>query len=386
MSWILIAVKGSADDYSYFKNNQSLATYLKQRGLTVLSTMDWIDPNDPQILEPVHAFLRFYYPFYSQNPAYSDPDNEISRTILSSFSNPAYMDFFFKELKITGSNGPYAIVFNGHQILIKYLGVGRWTEYGLYSYFTNTEIFPPSHWPEEWISKSQWTPTRMGLSDSQDISGIQGNSFSDASLNLPKDVFSVDLLENSLQEELSSANPEVLRLLQMIRENNLQRGFQDLLQWLGTSGNALSPRNLGYKPQPVLQNPFPNIRITSEYRMFFPYGELTGLEPLHKSVYLLFLKYPEGISLYDIASYKNTLWHIYENVSNAENVTAMRERVDRLTNRFDNSLYEKISRINSQLKRELLQRQIDHSVFSILGQRGQPKKVLAAQDLVIWEV
>ena len=419
MYWALIAVKGTEKEYTFFKENEELKTKAQEQNITVVSTLDHIDPNDTAVLKPLHDFLRYYYPFYAKADEYQRFNNDLTHAIVSNFGNPDYMEFFFEELKIVGQDGPYAIVFTGSSLAIKYLGEGPWNNYGLCQYLRNNELVPPHEWeqdPESATSEKSDTLIRHYLktpheestddepdagvdddvtgaspsdSNSSTESGFLGNIFhtvfskslnysSDEETDSPHDA--LQQIEDALGYIESEVSQEAVELLELIRNQQMQKGFQDLISVILKAAPELSNVSES-RPRPNLF--LPSVKISSGYQIMFPFGELE-LEPLHKALYLLFLRVPDGISLYTISEYKDTLLHLYLEVSPAENLEKMRYSISRLVDRHNNSLYEKISRINAILKTELSHHGADYAAYSILGKRGQPKRVLAARDLIIW--
>lgn len=389
MKWALIAIKGDDVNYEYFRNNHNLKNKANLVGVTLVSTLDTLNNRDPEILDPLHEFLKYYYPFYASSEHYQHFSNELTRSIVDNFGNPDYMDFFFKELKVVGPNGPYAIIFGHGGLVIKYLGKGPWQEYGLCQYLINKELVPPQQWETDNRTKSI---TRLSRS-------FNPNNFDDDILNhdhksqiLKHLAFDDEInesrnflekLEESLDSVQSEVSKEALSLLEYIRENELQKGFQELVGMMHYFKRH-SKFDEVKKSQEEKHFIVPKITITNDFKIFFPFGELE-LEPLHKALYLLFLKVPDGISLYRIGDYSETLKYYYFQLSNSEDPIRMEHSINLLANRYDNSLYEKISRINKTLKNELSHFGVDYGTYSIIGKRGKPKRILAAKDLVTWE-
>jgi hypothetical protein len=71
------------------------------------------------------------------------------------------------------------------------------------------------------------------------------------------------------------------------------------------------------------------------------------LSPVHRAVYLLFLRHEEGIEFKRLSEYCNELLSIYNGICPDGDKVKMRETVDRLTNPLDNAINEKCSRIKS---------------------------------------
>lgn len=71
------------------------------------------------------------------------------------------------------------------------------------------------------------------------------------------------------------------------------------------------------------------------------------LSPVHRAVYLLFLRHEEGIEFKRLSEYRDELLSIYDHIFPDGDKTKMHETVDRLTNPLDNAINEKCSRIKS---------------------------------------
>ena len=71
------------------------------------------------------------------------------------------------------------------------------------------------------------------------------------------------------------------------------------------------------------------------------------LSPVHRAVYLLFLRHEEGIEFKRLSEYRDELLDIYDRIFPDGDKAKMHETVDRLTNPLDNAINEKCSRIKS---------------------------------------
>ena len=89
------------------------------------------------------------------------------------------------------------------------------------------------------------------------------------------------------------------------------------------------------------------IRITSDYRIILEdYDNLeVDLSPVHKAVYLLFLRHPEGIEFKQLINHRDELLRYYTATAKATDRQKIIEGVDHLTNPIDNAINEKCSRI-----------------------------------------
>ena len=162
---------------------------------------------------------------------------------------------------------------------------------------------------------------------------------------------------------------EDLKLVKEIREriNELRkRGYQfTLLQDL-------------VEKQPTLSR----MVITKDYRIYLPdYNNIEiTMSPLPKSVYLLFLRHPEGIPFKQLADYHDELLDIYKEVGNRLVERNVRNSIRDITDPTNNSINEKCARI-----REAFLKHFDVPYaqnYYITGKRGEPKKITLPRELV----
>ena len=128
----------------------------------------------------------------------------------------------------------------------------------------------------------------------------------------------------------------------------------------------------------------PQLIITRNYRIFLgdEHREV-HLEPLVKSVYLLFLKHPEGIIFKDLPDYRKELALIYNKVRPWGLTDRTLKSIEDVTNPMLNSINEKCARI-----RRTFVTMLDSSVaeqYYIKGARGKAKKITLPRELVAWE-
>lgn len=134
--------------------------------------------------------------------------------------------------------------------------------------------------------------------------------------------------------------------------------------------------------------------IDRDYRVFvtFPEEAVPGskelaLQPILKTVFILFLKHPEGISLKDRAAYQAELDAIYTRICPNLDPDARARRIARLVSPLDNSFSEKLSNLNKHLE-NFLSRHLpptEAAHYQIRGQRGLPRRIALDPLFVRWE-
>lgn len=107
------------------------------------------------------------------------------------------------------------------------------------------------------------------------------------------------------------------------------------------------------------------------------------LSPLHKAVYFLFLKHPEGILFKELPAYRDELAELYGSVTGRGDPSAIEETVGRLTDPMDNSINEKCARIRNVFVSEFREELADWYIID--GPRGERKTIKIPRELVIWK-
>ena len=131
-------------------------------------------------------------------------------------------------------------------------------------------------------------------------------------------------------------------------------------------------------------HPLPQLIITRNYKILL--GEERKeihLEPLVKSVYLLFLKHPEGIIFKDLPDHREELAHIYNKVRPLGLTERALKSLEDVTNPMLNSINEKCARIRGAFLGEFDDYMAKY--YYIEGKRGEAKKISLPRDLVTWE-
>lgn len=112
-------------------------------------------------------------------------------------------------------------------------------------------------------------------------------------------------------------------------------------------------------------------------------GQILNLRPLVKTLFILFLRHPEGILLKHRDNYRTELEEIYSTINPNTFMENVKARVARLVDLEDNSFSEKASVLNARLE-ELLPEGIAGD-YQIQGYNGCPRKIRLNPLLVHWE-
>jgi hypothetical protein len=137
-------------------------------------------------------------------------------------------------------------------------------------------------------------------------------------------------------------------ILDGIRYSMIFRGRADLLQ---------QPNRL-------------EIRGNSKKIFFSDLGDLElSLNPKEKSIYFLFLKHEEGISISHLCNYRKDIEELYYQFSNLPEREKIDKAIDVLINPLENDINVVLSRINKKIKTAVGDSFYDF--YCIQGERGE---------------
>ena len=137
--------------------------------------------------------------------------------------------------------------------------------------------------------------------------------------------------------------------------------------------------SLFHTEQPLLR-----LTISRNYRIFLGDEQKEiHMQPLVKSVYILFLKHPEGIIFKDLPAYRQELMKIYSDIRPWGLTERAIQSIEDVTNPLLNSINEKCARIRGAFVSQFDDHLARH--YYIDGLRGEAKKIALPRDLVVWE-
>lgn len=172
-------------------------------------------------------------------------------------------------------------------------------------------------------------------------------------------------------------DPDRLDLLSARELFDLLERVQEKLQEKGYTVHVDKTANsLPIEPQ--------TLHIGKDYRIFVDClgPKEIPLRPLLRTVFILFLKHPEGIRIKDKGSYREELLDIYTHIFPTLDEDIRQERIDRLIALDQNTFSENLSHLNRALGSILGQAA---SPYQVYGTNGNPRRILLDSVYVVWE-
>ena len=132
-------------------------------------------------------------------------------------------------------------------------------------------------------------------------------------------------------------------------------------------------------------DPGERIRITQDYRILLPdrFDTEIRLRPLVKTVFLLFLRHPEGIRFGELQEYRDEMLDLYRGVTRRSSGPELERSIDRLVDPRDNSIHEKAAKLSAALSRYFEPQELP--AYALTGKAGTPKRIRLDRSLVEWE-
>jgi hypothetical protein len=127
------------------------------------------------------------------------------------------------------------------------------------------------------------------------------------------------------------------------------------------------------------------ILVTKDFRILLPdrFDTEIRLQPLVKTVFLLFLRHPEGISYGDLPAYREEMADLYKGITRRSDPAQLQESIDRLVDPKDNSIHEKAAKLAAALARYFRPQELP--AYTLTGKAGAPKRIRLDRSLVEWE-
>ena len=171
----------------------------------------------------------------------------------------------------------------------------------------------------------------------------------------------------------SEKQQEIIAKIKDDIQNLKDLGFYELL--IKEIGSALyGKENTAFKPSRLIMD--------DNFKIFLPDFNNMEIEmtPLPKSLFILFLRHPEGIYLKSLIDYKKELLEIYKLLSYRETYFEMVESIERICNPLEGSINEKLSRVKEAFLKKISK---DNAKYYIItGERGMKKKIEIDRSLI----
>lgn len=153
------------------------------------------------------------------------------------------------------------------------------------------------------------------------------------------------------------------------------RQFFDILDGIRNSMTFRGRAVLLQKPSRL------EIRGNSKKIFFSDLGDLElSLNPKEKSIYFLFLKHEEGISISHLCNYRKDIEELYYQFSNLPEREKIDKAIDVLINPLENDINVVLSRINKKIKAAVGESLSEF--YCIKGERGEKKRIKIDRELI----
>lgn len=130
--------------------------------------------------------------------------------------------------------------------------------------------------------------------------------------------------------------------------------------------------------EPLSPGKLSHIEIDTDTRIRLPelLDKPLGLNPLQRTVYILFLRHPEGIVLRLISDYTRELEEIYQVVKCTSDAERTRQAIANLCDPIDGTLHQQLSRIKQRILKLLPNKKLADA-YSIQGKHSGPYAIAA---------
>ena len=147
---------------------------------------------------------------------------------------------------------------------------------------------------------------------------------------------SEDFADYTFPEDMKDIAENIKKEIETLKEG----GYFELL--LHTLGDETINELRNVKLNPSLSK----IEIMADYKIWLSdYGKEVKMTPLQKTLYIFYLRHPEGVAFKMLSAYYDELLAIYKVLSNREDLQKQQHSIRRLVDATDNAINEKCSRI-----------------------------------------
>ena len=127
------------------------------------------------------------------------------------------------------------------------------------------------------------------------------------------------------------------------------------------------------------------ILVTKDFRILLPdrFDTEIRMRPLVKTVFLLFLRHPEGIRYGELKDYRDELTDLYKGITRRSDPERLQASIDRLVSPGDNAIHENAAKLAATLAGYFRPEQLP--AYTLTGKAGAPKRIRLDRTLVTWE-
>ena len=104
------------------------------------------------------------------------------------------------------------------------------------------------------------------------------------------------------------------------------------------------------------------------------------LNPKEKTIYLFFLKHPEGVRIVDLIDHKTEISHFYETFTNSYDTSQIEQAINLLLDPTEGNINQVLSRIRAKFRSAVGSRLANF--YTIEGNAGEPFKINLNRELV----
>ena len=372
---VLYVQMGETRYRSFFETHlKELQAGFLNQGMTLVFLPALLGQDTPDVSDGLRAYLEFYYPSFRGLPRFQQ-DQALHILLKSQHETDVY-EKLNSMFGLNLRNGAYLFYIKPGRFEFERLGENEDPESVLKKYLYNAD--------QQRASRAYQLDSTL-LEDFYAQNNIIVNpslpprrSFSSIRSALDYVMESGGLRDNVNEGEI---HPELARMLDLISQHNLEGGAVKLIdQVLMTLAATRGVIYNGLDEWTHLELP-ENLQLTDGVNLaqddqiyLLSRDQKLDFAPMHRAVYALFMKHPEGI-IYDcINDYREELHSFYLRFTGTQNLETIRERIDLICSYpRDNSLLEKISRINKYIRS--LGLGPSQELYTISGPRGGPRKI-----------
>ncbi len=309
---------------------------------------------------PISDFIRYRFPFL-----YAISDIELNELIAELFQNTApdlFYKFILEELELPYFKRPALL----RNISDGFGDTDNKFTYKTIEYKTEDDLKVFFDWYIEQVKIPRAEVLFKRAPEPKEYDADW--NFSNESRALSEELkFKIDAIQK--QGNVGVLAEVLLYMLDKLKDGNpaLLKKIQPLLTTKKSGGKNAQLSHLSIdKNFKILLTDFGNIEIK--------------MHTLPKVVFILFLRYPDGIRFKELYMYKNELLEIYNKVTNKSDKDEIERAINDLVDMTNPSINQKCARI-----REAFRQYLDEDIakfYFISGYNGEPKKIKLPRHLV----